>query len=309
LAPEVGEGRIKLRLHRIYPYEPPVELGEWVSIEGVREKSKEILDGIAEQVLAGSIRHDHFHTAGSSLARYMLNSVGLNVLATLAQQLDRVVVLSAESDVPIPYEWLRPVPKYSDKGPITTLAEGCSVVRFPLHPIEYVVKGRARTLKESSSLCTIGLDQDTQHPWRRKAPEDSGLRKLFEGHDVVHIVAHYDASRDKIEVKNQGSATEISKDTFLAHPFFCPDHSVILSVCKIGALDRKKNIARMLAETFECAVWTPLVSISESNARYLDLALATFLTSAKARSSTLDSFFLAQRTGEPFTNVYIRYGV
>ena len=308
LAPEASNGRLKLKLYWLNNG-PAVELGDLVSIADVTTTVQNILHDILGKTVGQQLRIEDLHAAGSKLARQLLNPAGMNVLATIARSLDRVVILSAESDVTIPFEWLRPVPLHDDVDPVGTLAEHCSVVRFPLHPIQYTVKARNRVLSQAS-LCTIGLPQAKEKPWRYATPcEFSDLRGICQDHNVLHIVAHCDEQTGRIMVKNGTKDLELSDDVFLAHPFCTPDHSIVLSVCKIGLLDHRRNIGRMLAEQFENAVWIPLVSIVESDAERLDMALAHYLQS-QLKVCSLDHFFLDRRMQkEPVAHIYIRYGV
>jgi hypothetical protein len=100
---------------------------------------------------------------------------------------------------------------------------------------------------------------------------------------------------------------DLSVDAVKAFPPASSEQDILLSACKLGVLSRNANVAQAIAADCGCAVWTPVVSITDTVATRLDEQLAqTWRQNAKL---SLDEFFSLQQKQEAYAHVYVRYGV
>ena len=146
-------------------------------------------------------------------------------------------------------------------------------------------------------------------------PDDPDqLVELCNKHDIAHLIGHWDAASNEVQLLRSGSEPLcLTCDTVRAYGIGRVGGSLILSVCKVGQLKAAANLAVAINELRNVAVWTPLTSIRENDATRLDNDVTDFVYATRGDTDSgnrsLGEFFKNRRQREPWTHVYVRYGL
>lgn len=290
-------------------------LGPRVSIETLRQSAKKMIQDVTRECGAGRLTRELIQVKGTVLGSLVLGSEGQHILSTLLAADAECIIFSDDDELLIPWEWLRPTPRLGERH-VPTIGERWRTTRFTQYPVmAMIAKDRDQEERSAGRLCTIGLGLDPQRPWRLLTPRDAdAFAAVCELHDVIHIVGHYDEKERVVRVR-AADDTElwVSCETAVAMPFCDHRHTVIISACGLAQLDRTLNIAQAVAEAHRAIAWTPMVSITEAQAKAVDDILAeSVLHMTTVSPLRIGELFRIERvsgTLGPLASVYVGFGL
>lgn len=238
---------------------------------------------------------------GTRLAEVTLSAPGKNTVSSLLDFVDTLVVFVAETDLSIPWEWLRPTPQ----SPM--LCQKWNVIRWPASPIDAIYRiDEALSGIRAAPLKTFGLGE-APAPWRASCePSLAALNSTCVGAATVHLVGHYDPIEAEMVIEQQSGQLRVGRHGVAAIQPVPDCTNVILSGCEVGAETEARNIAVLLAQRYGCSVWTPLVAVDRSDVEQLDRDLALYLDGTT--EPTLEQFFRRRNETRGLSAVYARYG-
>jgi len=313
LAPQRIGTNMQLFLVRCDGEQREHALGDPIPIERLNREAREILDSVNNGRGSRRLSRETIQIKGTKLGELVMNALGQNYLSSILPSVDHCIIFSSDDEITIPWEWLRPVPMFGEPN-VMTIGERCTTARWTLNPVFAFPIGSHKIERSMERLCTVGFGVDPEHPWWQATPlTPQGLADLCQQHDVVHIVGHYNKESKEIEVRDGPNAPSLalSYDSCRAFPFCGEAHSIILSSCKIGRLERDVNVALAIAERCRSAAWTPLITITDTQAKQVDGLIATTINERNNGASLATLFRKARAHPElgALIAVYVGFGL
>ncbi|MBU8546094.1 MULTISPECIES: hypothetical protein [Roseomonadaceae] len=313
ISPNINGATMQLLLHRLANGRKGEPIGPEVNLEEIESLSKELIQDINSRAGAGPLDLRWIREAGAELATKVLDNRGANYLCSLLKSSSLILLHSPMNSFLAPWEWLCPIPQADEET--EPLAHGRMVVRWIGAPFDAANSlHHAKAHRQMKSMVTIGLPNSADRPWRVRTPSTpEDLADISSSADVLHIVGHWNDKEKVVEIGEGSDKLQINNKTIKAYNIGSKHGSLILSVCKLGNLKSASNLAMTAVDTRSAAVWTPITTIREADADELDQDLHDYVENQNDKSEhapkRLGLFFLHRRKRNPWTHVYVRYGL
>lgn len=290
------------------------DIGTKINLNDLQKISRDILDNVNTAVIGGNNLVEVIEIMGTKLTNKVINKDGQNILMSLIKSLTTLIIFVTESNLIVPWEWLRPNPIYRDDIQTNVILKRLRIIRWPaLHEDEKFDRfHRLYRLNLSSfdhpinSLLTVGLPVSSEYPWRIVTPSSiNQLNQIATQFHTIHIVGHYSPDSAEIKIKsNDGNELILNVDKIRAYNLMGPKN-LIISACSSGSARIDNNIPIEMSLRSKCDVWTPIASIKEDDANNLDIELSKL---SNQQDKTLFSSVSDLLITNSLLYLYVRYG-
>ena len=293
----------RLKLQVVSSMSGPVPLSALIHTADTVAWCKERTEEIAGLAMSGKPIFDALRALGVQLYTRLLSPDGQNRLAHYSNLLDTVIMCSRLLAVP----WELMCPPASNADPQPAIGDTWRMFRWSADPINGLAMYLLATPGAvAAPLKTVGLSSDKGRSWRQHDAftDYAGFRRHCADAGTLHLCGHWSGQHLNIE----GCALRIAAPTVTADGLPGPTN-VLVSSCGAAAETSDANLplAITMAAGGKRVAWSPLVTISESNAKEIDEALHAFLNADSSRPMEL--FMREMRPRLPILSLYVRYGV
>ena len=218
------------------------DIGRDVSIKDLQEISNNIIKEVGNAAKSNTLNFEMLNIHGTKLAKMTMTPDGQNILASHYESIDILMLFAAESDVSIPWEWIRPQPLITHTD-VEMICQAFKVIRWPTSSSSDIISGitRLKVIEEKNcigNVITIGRKVDRKSNWIKKVPDSIGqLQNILHDFDTLHMIGHYSKDENCLKMDN----FKINLDAIDAYPLIGPKN-IIISACGSAAEVMNKNI-------------------------------------------------------------------